>query len=107
MREDGTDMRIRGPEGASNIDREPGLERTSVMEMILAEMKANEKGLVRGCLGGYRLSERLNALGLHKGKEITKVSDSFIGGPVTMRVNRSLMAVGYGMAARILVEVER
>lgn len=78
-----------------------------MVQMTLAEMRSAQKGRICGYLGGRRLRERLNALGLHEGKEITKVSDSFIGGPVTTRVNNSLIAVGYGMACRILVEVDR
>ena len=49
---------------------------------------------------------RLNALGIRPGRRITKVSSMFMRGPVTVRVRQSQIASGFGMANRILVEVD-
>jgi len=78
-----------------------------VIKVTLCEMKADETGRVCGGFGGRAFREKLNSMGLHPGREITKVSDSFIGGPVMVRVNNSLIAVGNRMADRIQVEVDR
>lgn len=49
---------------------------------------------------------RLNAMGIRPGKQITKVSSMFMRGPVTIQVDNAQLALGFGMARRILVELE-
>jgi ferrous iron transport protein A len=77
------------------------------MKVTLRGMNAEETGRICGCSGGRRFRKKLNSMGLHTGRSITKVSNSFIGGPVMVRVNGSLVAVGQRMADRIQVEVTR
>jgi ferrous iron transport protein A len=55
--------------------------------------------------GGHRLAERLAALGIRPGKRVVKVSSMLLGGPVTVEVDRTQIAIGAQMAARILVDV--
>ncbi len=50
---------------------------------------------------------RLNALGIRTGKRITKISSMLLHGPVTVRVDRSSVAIGFGMAAKIFIEVDK
>ncbi len=47
---------------------------------------------------------RLSALGIRPGKRITKISAMLMRGPVTVQVDRAQVAVGFGMASRIIVE---
>lgn len=49
---------------------------------------------------------RLQALGLHPGKKVTKLSTFFQKGPVVVEIDRSRLAMGYGRANRIFVELE-
>lgn len=49
---------------------------------------------------------RLAALGIRPGRRVTKLSSGFMRGPVTIEVDRAQMAIGFGMAKRIRVEVE-
>ena len=49
---------------------------------------------------------RLDALGIRPGKRITKVGSMFMRGPVTVQVDRAQVAVGFGMASRIIVELD-
>ena len=55
---------------------------------------------------GHGFVDRLHSLGIRPGKRITKVSGMFMRGPVTLQVGRAQVAIGYGMAGKILVEVE-
>jgi len=55
--------------------------------------------------GGHRAVERLGALGIRPGKRVTKVSAMALGGPVTVEVDRSHVAMGRHMADRVLVQV--
>ena len=56
--------------------------------------------------GGYGFVDRLHSLGIRPGRRVTKVSGMFMRGPVTLQVGRAQIAVGYGMAGKILVEVD-
>jgi len=48
---------------------------------------------------------RLNSLGIIPGRKITKTSSAFAGGPVTVQVDRTLIAIGRGMAEKIIIQV--
>ena len=71
----------------------------------LTAMRPGQRGLIVEVKGGRRLGERLAALGVRPGRKITKVSSMLLGGPVTVEVDRSQIAIGHHMAARILVDV--
>ncbi|MFW6271219.1 MAG: FeoA family protein [Bacillota bacterium] len=71
----------------------------------LVQLKKNQKGKVIEFQGGRNLVNKLNSRGIRPGKIIKKVSDSFMGGPVTIEVDNSRLALGQGMAARVIVEV--
>lgn len=60
----------------------------------------------RGRGYGHGFVDRLHSLGIRPGRRITKVSGMFMRGPVTLQVGRAQVAIGYGMAGKILVEVE-
>jgi len=74
--------------------------------ITVRQMHAGQSGKVVEILGGAHLFSRLNALGIRPGKRITKVSSMFLQGPVTIQVDRSQVAIGFGMAGKLLVDVE-
>jgi ferrous iron transport protein A len=76
-------------------------------QLTLAEMKTGQTGTVVGVLGGHGLIQRLDALGIRPGKKVTKISSTLFHGPVTLRVNNAQVAVGFGMAKKIIVEVDK
>jgi ferrous iron transport protein A len=76
-------------------------------QLTLAEMKTGQTGIVVGVLGGHGLIQRLDALGIRPGKKVTKLSSTIFRGPVTLRVNNSRVAVGFGMARKIIVEADK
>lgn len=49
---------------------------------------------------------RLEAMGIRPGKRITKVSSMFGHGPVTISVDSMQIAIGFGMADKIIVELD-
>ena len=73
----------------------------------LAQMEIGQTGTVTGILGGRGLIRRLDALGVRPGKKVTKISSTLFRGPVTLRVDGAQVAVGFGMANKILIEVGR
>jgi len=70
-------------------------------------MRTGETATVVGVVGGPGLVRRLDAMGIRPGKPVTKVSSTLFHGPVTLSVNSSRVAVGFGMARRILVRTDR
>ena len=93
--------------GAPNLTGWKELSGVITLKLVsLAEMKAGQSGKVRSINGGQGMVTRLQALGLHPGKKITKLSTVFQRGPVVVDVNRSRIALGYGRACRIFVEID-
>ena len=76
-------------------------------QLTLAEMKTGQTAIVVGVLGGHGLIQRLDALGIRPGKKVTKVSSTLFRGPVMLRVNSTQVAVGFGMARKIIVETDK
>ena len=84
------------------------LERGSVTEkrqLTLNQMRAGQSGIVVNIMGGHGAMKRLQSMGIRPGKQITKVSSMFMHGPVTLQVDRTQVAIGHGMAEKVLIEV--
>ena len=73
------------------------------MEKLLTELNPGEGGTVVAVQGGRGLQARLRSLGLVEGQTIRKLSAMAWGGPVVVEVKRTQVAIGRGMAAKILV----
>ena len=71
----------------------------------LTKMHAGQSGKVIEIEGGRNVLNRLNSLNIRIGKEVTKVSSMLMRGPVTVEVGNSRVAIGYGMARRIMVKL--
>ena len=76
---------------------------TDGKQITLAQMKIGQSGTVVQIQGGHGMVNRLSALGVRPGRRITKVSSMFMRGPVTIQVDRTRLAIGFGMAKRIIV----
>ncbi len=75
------------------------------MELSLVDMKPGQCGVISDVTGGAGFKTKLSHIGLHRGKQIMKVGSIFKRGPVTVCVDNFQVAVGYGKAIRIMVEV--
>jgi ferrous iron transport protein A len=76
-------------------------------QLTLGQMGAGQTGTVIQILGGRGLIRRLEALGIRPGKKVTKISSMFFRGPVTLMANQTQAAIGFGMANKILVEIDK
>lgn len=74
--------------------------------MSLVQMKAGQKGKIAEIAGGPALRSRLMSMGIYEGRGIAKLSHFALKGPVAVRVGRSTLALGHGMAVKIIVEAE-
>jgi ferrous iron transport protein B len=68
-------------------------------------MRENESGYVLEVGGGPGLASRLKAMGIYEGRQITKRSREGSSGPAVVEVMGTRLALGRGMAARVLVKV--
>lgn len=68
-------------------------------------MKEKQKARVVEISGGSALQNKLMSLGIHPGREIVKLSHMALKGPVTIKVARTVIALGHGMAGKIIVEI--
>jgi ferrous iron transport protein A len=75
--------------------------------ITLTRMQTGQSGRVAEIRGGFGMVNRLNALGIIPGKRITKISAMFARGPVAIEVDRSQVAIGYGMANKIIVQLDQ
>ncbi|MFC1898931.1 ferrous iron transport protein A [Chloroflexota bacterium] len=71
-----------------------------------AETQIGRSGVVVQIQGGHGPVNRLNPLGIRPGKSVTKISSMIMRGPVTIEVDRAQVAIGFGMARRIIVELD-
>lgn len=74
--------------------------------MTLSQMRAGQSGIVAHIEGGYGLVNRLNALGIRLGKRVTKISSMLMRGPVTVQLDNNQVAIGFGMANKIIIELD-
>ncbi len=72
----------------------------------LNDLPNGQKGIIIAINGGHGLVEKLDALGIRAGKEITKVNNQWMKGPLIIRSDNTEIAIGYGMAHKIMVEVK-
>ena len=73
--------------------------------MTLAQMETGESGVVIDIMGGHGMTRRLSALGIRPGLRVTKVGSMFMRGPVTIQVGNAQLAIGFGMANKIIVQL--
>jgi len=70
----------------------------------LVQLQSGQTGRVVEVQGGPGIINRLNSLNIRPGQKVTKISSMFMRGPVTIEVgNSGRVAIGYGMAKKILV----
>jgi ferrous iron transport protein A len=74
-------------------------------QLNLNQLNAGESGTVTEIVGGKGMVSRLAAMGILPGKKVTKVSSMLFRGPVTLQVGRAHVAIGFGMAKKVIVEL--
>lgn len=73
--------------------------------ITLKNLKTGKNAIVREITGGIGLKRRLESLNIRVGKNIRKVSTLPFRGPIIIEVDNCKIAIGRGMAGKILVEV--
>ncbi|MFA5038068.1 MAG: FeoA family protein [Candidatus Omnitrophota bacterium] len=71
----------------------------------LTKLKKGLKARVVEITGGRSLGHKLSMMGLRPGIQITKLNSFVLKGPVTVRAGHTVLALGHGMAEKVIVEV--
>ena len=71
--------------------------------MVLANVDQGKEVTLNHINGGHGIRSKLHSMGLMPGTAVTVISRG-LGGPVVLRVNDSRLAIGRGMAQKIIVE---
>ena len=77
------------------------------MLVDLTQVKPGETGIIKELRGGCDFARRIQSMGMREGKKLKKVSSHFWRGPQTVEVDKTRVAIGFGMAKKIFIEVER
>jgi len=74
-------------------------------EIYLTQLKAKQTAAIKEIAGGHEVARRLESIGIRPGKSITIISAHFWRGPITVMVGKAKVAIGHGMAQKIIVEI--
>lgn len=77
------------------------------MVLDLIQLKSGQRGVIVEIQGGPGLIRRLENMGIRAGRKISKIGAHFWHGPQIIKVGNSQVAVGYGMAKKIIIEAEK
>ncbi|HEC92598.1 MAG TPA: ferrous iron transport protein A [Candidatus Atribacteria bacterium] len=75
------------------------------MNINLDLIKEGQKVKVVDIYGGWGIRQRLGCLGIHPGDIITVKKSAIMRGPILVSVHGNQVALGRGVARKILVEV--
>lgn len=75
-----------------------------MQKIDLVRFDVNKKGIIIDILGGWGMKEKLEKLGIRMGSEVVKISSNILRGPVVIEVGHTKVAIGYGMAKKIIVK---
>ena len=78
---------------------------SSYHQMSLTQLRSGQRGRIIRIIGGRGLACKLEALGIREGEEIKKVSEQWMRGPVLLKHGHSQVALGFGMASKVLVRI--
>ncbi len=70
----------------------------------LTKLKQGSKARVIEIKAGKQSILRLSAIGIRPGVHLTKTNAFALRGPVTVKVHATTIALGHGMAEKVIVE---
>ena len=79
---------------------------SSKQQKTLLEMNRGESGVIVSLSGGNGFCNRMENLGIRPGKTVTKICSQPLNGPIQIKIENIQIAIGRGMANKIIVECE-
>lgn len=75
------------------------------MIVSVADMRPNQTGMVVEIHVGHGKARQFLVMGIRPGAYVTKGSAQPLRGPITIQVGGTQLALGFGIARRIMVDV--
>ncbi len=75
--------------------------------MRLTDLQQGQKARILRLEGGHGFQRNLRLRGIREGKIVEVITRQPFGGPVIICVDEGEIAIGRGMASRVIVEVEK
>ncbi len=69
----------------------------------LTQAAKGREVIVRSVAGGWGIRQRLSQMGIHPDDRLTVKRNGIMSGPVLIHVHGTEVAVGFGMARKVLV----
>lgn len=76
------------------------------MPTTLDQIYENKRAKVSDIQGGQGIRHRLGQMGIHPGDTITMLRYGALGGPILIEIHGSQVALGRGIASKIIVVEE-
>jgi ferrous iron transport protein A len=76
------------------------------MEITLSQLGTGKTAVIKRLEGGHGLQRKVSCLGLRVGKKATIMSSQPFRGPLVVKIDNMKIAIGRGMANKIIVEIE-
>jgi ferrous iron transport protein A len=80
------------------------VERRIMIKKDLTMVESGKSFVVKEIAGGIGSKKRLEAFGIVPGVVLKKLSSQIMRGPVVLSIKNTQVAIGYGMAKKIIVE---
>ena len=74
------------------------------MEVPLSSLRAGQSGVVKHIHGGFGICRRMSCMGIIAGKRVKVLATHLFMGPVVVKIGSTQIAIGRGMARKIIVE---
>ena len=75
------------------------------MQITLANLGPGQKGIIIQIIGGRGMQSHLRTIGVREGKLVRIVTKQPARGPIVLEIDGNRIAMGRGMAMRVLVEI--
>ncbi len=75
-----------------------------VQQLTLDQIKNDKEVVVVKIEGGWRIRQRLNQMGIHPNDRILIKRSGAMGGPILIQIHGTDVAIGRGMARKIVVK---
>jgi ferrous iron transport protein A len=75
-------------------------------QQSLTELEDGQTAVIVTVLGGKMLTKRLADLGITSGTEIKIIRKTLFSGPVQVEVAGSRLVLGWGLASKVMVELQ-
>lgn len=76
------------------------------MEIQLTQLKCKKTAVIKRLEGGREFQRKISNLGVRIGKQVEVVSCQPFSGPMVIKIDSMRVAIGRGMASKVIVEVK-